>query len=391
MEALHAPLAALDPAPFRLPPEMEQALSPAFCVFLDAVRHNVSAIQALCGGPERWRPHVKTTKIPEVWALLARAGQARFKAATTREAALLLQVLEREGVRGADVLLAYPLLGPALERLGAIVRAHPDSQVSVLCESAQIAAAAPPELGLYVDLNPGMNRTGVPEGDTPSLRAIARAAGERLRGLHFYDGHLHQADRDERRRVAHAGYERLLELRALVEAEGARIRELVTSGTPSFPHALEFEPFDELADCVHRVSPGTVVFHDGRTEQDVPELPLLPAAQVMARVVSHPAPGIATCDAGSKSIAAEAGDPCAFVLGRPGLVARTPNEEHLPLEVRDGERPERGEVLQLVPRHVCPTTNLAEEAVLIEDGRVLDVVPVAARAHELFAAGAPSR
>ena len=70
-------------------------------------------------------------------------------------------------------------------------------------------------------------------------------------------------------------------------------------------------------------------------------------------------------------------------LGRPELLALPPNEEHLPLEVQNGARPARGEVLQLVPRHVCPTTNLAEEAVLIEGGRVLDVVPVAARAHEL--------
>ena len=91
-----------------------------------------------------------------------------------------------------------------------------------------------------------------------------------------------------------------------------------------------------------------------------------------------------TCDAGSKSVAAEAGDPCAHVLGRPELVARTPNEEHLPLHVSAGPRPARGTMLQLVPRHVCPTVNLAEEAVLIEDGEVRDVVPVAARAHEIL-------
>ena len=383
MIEVHASLERIDPALFALPAELEGFLSPAFCVFLDAVRENVARVQRRCGGAERWRPHVKTTKIPEVWALLAQAGQRRFKAATTREAALLLDVLQREGVEGADVLLAYPLVGPALERLGDVARAHPEARVSVLCESPESVASAAPELDIYLDLNPGMNRTGIPESDRGPIRALAAAAGDRLGGLHYYDGHLDDSDQGTRAHAAHAGYARLLELREALLADGLRVEELITSGTPSFPAALDYAPFSELADCAHRVSPGTVVFHDTRTEELVPELALLPAAQLMARVVSHPAPNIATCDAGSKSIAAEAGDPCALVLGRPELVACTPNEEHLPLEVKSGARPARGEALQLVPRHVCPTTNLAEEAVLIEDGRVLDVVPVAARAHEL--------
>ena len=159
--------------------------------------------------------------------------------------------------------------------------------------------------------------------------------------------------------------------------------EIVTSGTPTFPHALEYPPFAELEGTLHRISPGTVVYHDLRSEEIDPGVGLVPAALVHARVVSHPRDGLATCDAGSKSVAAEAGDPCAFVLGRPDLVAQTPNEEHLPL-LTDGERPARGDRVMLFPRHVCPTVNLAEEAVLIEDGRVTGVVRVSARAHELL-------
>ena len=51
---------------------------------------------------------------------------------------------------------------------------------------------------------------------------------------------------------------------------------------------------------------------------------------------------------------------------------------------RAREVPARGEALFLVPRHVCPTVNLAESAVLVESGEVVDVVPVAGRAHELW-------
>jgi D-serine deaminase-like pyridoxal phosphate-dependent protein len=73
------------------------------------------------------------------------------------------------------------------------------------------------------------------------------------------------------------------------------------------------------------------------------------------------------------------------VIGRPEIVAERPSEEHLPLRVTAGTPPERGEVLMLVPRHVCPTVNLAEEAVLVEGGRVVSTVPVSARAHDVWA------
>ncbi len=125
-----------------------------------------------------------------------------------------------------------------------------------------------------------------------------------------------------------------------------------------------------------------MVFHDATTEEQNPDLRLVPAALVFARVVSRPTPRIATCDAGSKAIAAEAGDPIAHVLGRPRLEALTPNEEHLPLRIAGGRPPDRGDDLLLIPRHVCPTVNLADEAVLIEEGRPWRVVPVAARGHE---------
>ena len=107
---------------------------------------------------------------------------------------------------------------------------------------------------------------------------------------------------------------------------------------------------------------------------------------MLSRVIRPPAADIATCDAGSKSVAAEAGDPCAFALGRAGRAAMPPSEEHLPMRCT-GERPARGTELLLVPRHVCPTVNLAEQVVLVEPGKEPRVVPVAARAHEVLASG----
>ena len=207
---------------------------------------------------------------------------------------------------------------------------------------------------------------------------------ERFRGIHFYDGHIHGDDAVDRRSMAFEAYDRLMGLLGRLDREGLTVGEVITSGTPSFLYALAYEPFGESGAPIHRVSPGTVVFHDLRSEQEIEDLDLLPAAVVLSRVVSHPAADIVTCDAGSKSIAAEAGDPCAFAVGHPELEALTPSEEHLPFRVHARARPERGSILLLVPTHVCPTVNLAEEALLIDEGRFVGAVPVRARGHDLL-------
>jgi len=328
------------------------------------------------------RPHIKTTKIPEVYAEMTRAGLRHFKCATLREAETLLRVLRAERVEDADLLFAYPLVGPALERLGTLAHENAGVSISVLCEDPDGIDRIDARVGIFVDLDSGMHRTGVAPDRVETIRAIAARADARFRGVHFYDGHIHEATAERRRETAHRGYRRLLEILEELRTD-ADVREIVTSGTPAFRYALEFEPFRRLETGVHRVSPGTVVFHDLRSEQQLEDLDLVPAAVVFARVVSRPLPELITTDAGSKSIAAEAGDPCAFALGHPGLEALTPSEEHLPFAVRSGMPPARGDELYLVPRHICPTVNLAEQALLV-DGDDIVVSRVRARAHDLL-------
>ena len=55
------------------------------------------------GDSSRWRVHVKTSKIPAVWAELVWAGLRYFKCATTREATFLLDVLETKEFRAGGV------------------------------------------------------------------------------------------------------------------------------------------------------------------------------------------------------------------------------------------------------------------------------------------------
>jgi D-serine deaminase-like pyridoxal phosphate-dependent protein len=137
---------------------------------------------------------------------------------------------------------------------------------------------------------------------------------------------------------------------------------------------------------VHRVSPGTVVFHDWRGERQNPGLGLKPAAVIMARVVSNPREGVVTLDCGSKSIAAEAGDPAGYVIGYPELAAMSCSEEHLPCSiVKEEFRMPRGQVCFVVPEHICPTVNLADEVVVYDEvSGGIRFEKVDARGHRLL-------
>jgi D-serine deaminase-like pyridoxal phosphate-dependent protein len=229
-----------------------------------------------------------------------------------------------------------------------------------------------------------MDRTGAPmnvDGVLGLIETIRRARLE-FRGLHYYDGQLGNIELEERTKRAHAGYDRLLELVDKLEQAGHAVGEVITAGTPTLPCSIAYRGFSGR-NFLHRVSPGTVVYSDATSLAQLPEYAYKPAAVVLTRVVSHPRPGVVTCDAGHKSVAADAGVPTCVVLGHPELRPLTPSEEHLPMAVETGaQAPEIGEVLLLVPRHVCPTINNFDHALLVERGNIREVAPVSARGRE---------
>ena len=98
--------------------------------------------------------------------------------------------------------------------------------------------------------------------------------------------------------------------------------------------------------------------------------------------MSHPIPGRFTCDAGHKSVSADAGVPTCAIVGREDATPLKPSEEHLPVDVT-GEVPEIGSHVYLIPRHVCPTVNNFDYALLVEDHKVVSVERVSARGREM--------
>jgi D-serine deaminase-like pyridoxal phosphate-dependent protein len=263
----------------------------------------------------------------------------------------------------------------------------PEVAVSVLVEHEdQIPQWQGADIGVFLDINPGMNRTGIEQTSRQRVLDLARAAkhaGLEFRGLHYYDGQFGAVDEPERTKAAHAGYDRLMEIVSELGQAGVPVPEIVTAGTPAFPPSLAYSAF-QSGNFIHRISPGTIVYNDATSLAQLPEqFGYMPAAQVVTRVVSQPRPGIVTCDAGHKAVSADAGVPTCVAVGHPELTPLSPSEEHLPMSVREGSQvPRIGEILYLLPRHVCPTVNNFDAALIVKDGKIESVEVVSARGHE---------
>jgi D-serine deaminase-like pyridoxal phosphate-dependent protein len=358
---------------------LDAILTPALVVDLDTVKQNIAATLRLLGGdPGRWRPHLKTAKLGLIMRTIREQGVAQAKCSTTLE----LETACEAGFR--DLLLAYPVTGPQVGMVRRIAAAHPATAISVLVEdAAMVAPWRGSGVGLFIDLNSGMDRTGMLLDGHQEVLGLARGiteSGLRFAGLHYYDGHASGFSPEAAEDLVHAGYDRLLALVNRLASAGLPAAEVVTAGTPAFPHARAYRGFAD-AGTLHRVSPGTVVYNDRRSLEQLPaDAGYRPAALVLATVVSHPGPHRFCIDAGHKSVSADAGDPTCEVIGHSEYTPRHPSEEHLPVDVPAGAPlPPRGQLLWLLPSHVCPTVNNFDHAVIVAEGKFQGVERVTAR------------
>jgi D-serine deaminase-like pyridoxal phosphate-dependent protein len=367
---------------------VDNVLTPALVVYPEMMASNIArTLHLLDGDANRWRVHIKTAKLDYTLRMLVEHGVWNFKCATTLE----LLAACHSGAR--DVLFAYPAVGANARRGREIADAFPEVCISVLAESEeQVRQWRGSRVGVFVDINPGMNRTGIEQGRTDEVVRLVYAvggAGLEFRGLHYYDGHYGALDERERTAAAHAGYDRLLKVVSEIEHAGVKVSEVVTAGTPTLPSSLGYQGF-RGSGFLHRVSPGTVVYNDATSLAQLPrEYGYRPAVLVLTRVVSRPRAGVITCDAGHKAVSADAGVPTCLVVGHAELAALGPSEEHLPMTVAGGGAgPRVGEALYLLPRHVCPTVNNFDCALLAREGRIASVAKVTSRGREAPLLGA---
>jgi D-serine deaminase-like pyridoxal phosphate-dependent protein len=356
----------------------DQVPSPALLLYPDRIQENLQRMIAAAGGTHRLRPHVKTHKLPQIIAMKLSAGITKFKVATIAEAEMTA------AAGGRDVLLAYQQVGPNAQRFVELILKFPATKFSTLIDHSRPLAALDQaanrggvNVSVFLDLDVGMQRTGIAPGDAALdlYRSIDAARGLTPAGLHAYDGHLHVADRNQRASHAKEAFAAVWELRDRIVAAGLTCPVIVASGTPTFPILAGYEGIE--------VGCGTTVLWDSGQPLKTPDLDFLNAAVLLTRVVSKPSPQRACLDLGHKAIAAEMPQPRGTILGFEGANLILQSEEHLVIESLRATELAPGDVLYVIPRHICPTVALHQEAHIVRAGRVTEQWPIVARNRRL--------
>ena len=346
--------------------------TPALLLYPSRIKENIATLTEKLD-VRFVRPHVKTNKMAEVSALMMEAGIKKFKAATIAEAEMLAMI------KAPDVLLAYQPTVPKIKRLISLIQKYPDTQFSCLIDNEDTAVALSDlfsssnlTASIYVDLNLGMNRTGVqPENALALFEKLHSTRGLNILGLHAYDGHI--KDRDIKTRTEHClqAFEPVSELKHALEEIVGHPTSLIAGGSPTcFIHAEAGN-----REC----SPGTFVFWDKGYTENLPEQPFDWAALLVSRVISKPAPDMICVDLGYKSVACENPLPRVFFLNAPEAIPTAQSEEHLVLKVSDSGNFSPGDILYGVPWHICPTVALYDKVLIVENNTIVDAWEVIAR------------
>jgi D-serine deaminase-like pyridoxal phosphate-dependent protein len=341
--------------------------TPCAVIDMDKVERNIARIQAQCtAAGVANRPHIKTHKSPVLAKLQIDAGAHGITCQKIGEA----EVMADAGI--ANILISYNLIGEEkMARLGRL-QAKADMTVAadnpvVIAGLPQAAAHSGRPLSVVVECDTGRKRAGV---ETPAeaialARQIAASEGLRFTGFMLYPTETGWDD-------AQTFYDEAL---AGVRAHSLDAAMVSTGGSPNLKNLGKLKGATE-----HR--PGTYIYNDRMqvgagvaTWDDC-------ALHIYSTVVSRAAPERGILDAGSKTLTTDTGglDGHGLILEHPEAKIARFAEEHGFLDLsRSNTRPNVGDVVRIVPNHVCVVVNMMDEVVMVRGDEILGVLPVAAR------------
>ncbi|NJB71118.1 D-serine deaminase-like pyridoxal phosphate-dependent protein [Saonia flava] len=356
----------------------ENVISPSLLVYPDIIEYNIQLMIKIAGGSNFLRPHIKTHKIGEIIQLQLAYGITKFKCATIAEAELLAQCNVK------DILLAMQPVGANVARFFTLLKQYPNSKFSTIIDNtaslkeiAHLASSKNIKIPIWLDVNCGMDRTGIiPDEKAVKLyKSIDDNPNLCAEGLHAYDGHIHDSNYALRKEKCDVSFNTVLQLKKEIEKLGVSVKNIVAGGSPTFPIHAQRENVE--------TSPGTPLLWDQGYSDNYPDLPFIPAAILFTRVVSKPRPNTICLDLGHKAVASEMPLPRIKILDRNTLEQIGQSEEHLVIKCQDTSKYNIGDSFYAIPIHICPTVAKYNDVLTVVDGTVTGSWKVAARDHKI--------
>ncbi len=351
--------------------------TPALLIDKDMVQQNINLAISYVESVDKLRPHVKTHKMLEVAKMQMAAGINKFKCATIAEAEML-------GMAAAkDVVIAYAVQGPKINRLIQLINKFPATTFNVLIDNVWSAEqlnnafeSIEQKINVYFDINNGQNRSGIKVKDAKILfKSIDQMANLVIMGIHCYDGHIRMESYENRVKESTKAFKKVLKFKNFLEKNLNKTIVIIAGGSPSFSVHSKFHDVE----C----SPGTFIFWDARYGNDYQEQTFNKAAVVATRVISKINNHTYCLDLGHKSIAAEFPLPRIEFTEKLDCSQISQSEEHLVIECNQKNALEVGQVLTAYPFHICPTVALYDKANIVENGKIVSQWDVTARNRKI--------
>jgi D-serine deaminase-like pyridoxal phosphate-dependent protein len=341
--------------------------TPALVIDLDALERNIERMAAYAKQRHlRLRPHAKTHKCADIAKLQMAAGAVGVCVQKTSEAEAL-------AAAGVDDIYAAKLARVAALAARVKLAIAVDSALGI-DRLAYALRAAGTMADVYVEIDVGQGRCGVPSTQAGSLAHHVVAKGLRLAGLQAYHGRAqHLRAVSEREHAVRHAVTLARAAQASITSAGI-VGPLVSgAGTGTFAFEAGSGLYGEL-------QPGSYVFMD-RDYADNEATPHAPAfehalfvkSQVMSRGASH-----AVVDAGHKSHAIDSGLPRVW---QSDLEFANGGDEHGVLRRRGDALPELGDPVWLIPGHCDPTVNLHDAFVCVRGGLDSGIVEAVWHVH----------
>jgi D-serine deaminase-like pyridoxal phosphate-dependent protein len=336
--------------------------TPCAVIDMDRVERNIARIQAACDAAGvANRPHIKTHKSPMLAQMQIAAGAKGITCQKIGEA----EVMADAGID--DILISYNLLGE--EKMARLAALQAQANMTVAADNAIVVADLPKAaaisgrtLNVVVECDTGRKRAGV---ETPAeaialAREIAASKGLNFAGFMLYPTETGWVEAQK----------------FFDEAHGLDAAMVSTGGSPNLKNLGKLKGATE-----HR--PGTYIYNDrmqvaaGVASWDDCAL------NIYSTVVSRAAPDRGILDAGSKTLTSDTGgglDGHGLILEHPEARIARFAEEHGFLDLaRSNTRPNVGDVVRIVPNHVCVVVNMMDEVVMVRGDQIVGTLPVAAR------------
>jgi D-serine deaminase-like pyridoxal phosphate-dependent protein len=320
------------------------------------------------------RPHAKTHKSVAVARRQLAAGARGITVGTIGEA----EVFAAAGID--DLFLAYPIWagGSKGDRVRALHERVPSFRIGIdSAAGARRLAEAVDGVGrplrVLVEVDPGLHRTGVRSpGVAVDVARAAREARLEVIGVFSHGGHGYAPGALER-----AGADEVRTLTAAAEALRAAGFEVTTISAGATPTILS-----AAAGSVNEMRAGTSVYGD-RQQWVLGSIPREGCAVAVAATVVSVFDDRIVLDAGAKALTKDRADwltGFGAIAGYPELVIERLSDYHGVVTGSPGaHRPELGQVVAVIPNHVCPVVDLVDRVVVVDADGSLDEWPVDAR------------